>query len=141
MPNAVLDTATAAAYVKRWGEADFSVLPEFDGATESQVVVTDTSAFDGVEPPHHYTVVGGVVTLLSPANQAIADAAVESADNAALKGAPSIARVFANAGQLPIPPPISGAFVAIVNGPGGLPGLALSTNTGWVLFAADSSLP
>lgn len=138
MPNAVIDTTTGTGYTKAWGDVDFTPLL---GPGEAQVAVNDDSPRpDPNEPLYHYGVVGGNFALLSPANQAIADADVSAADNATLKNAQVVARVFQTAAQLPLPPPISRALVAVVNGPGGLPGLALSTNTQWILFAADSSV-
>ncbi len=135
MPNAVLDTATGTGYVKRWGDADFSATL---GADETQVPLNDGEVKpDPSEPNRHYTITAGAFVLLSPADQATADLAY----NQTLQGAQVIAKVFQNLADLPVPPPVAGAFVAIVNGPGGLPGLALTTNTNYILFAADSSFP
>lgn len=131
MPNAVLDTLTGTGYVKRWGDTDFSAGL---AAGETQVALNAGQVKpDDTQPNRHYTVTAGVFVLLSAPNQALADAAY----NATLQGAQVVTRVFQTVAQLPLPPPVSGAFVGIVNGPGGLPGLALSTNTFWVLFAAD----
>jgi len=131
MPNAVLETSTGVSSVRRWGEADFT--PTLAGDEIQVALNPDASKSDPDAPNRHYTVVAGDFSLLSPADQATADAAFD----ATLRRAQSIAKVFQNAAQLPLPPPIEGVFVAIVNGPGGLPGLALSTPTFWVLFAAD----
>lgn len=135
MPNAVLDTLTGVGYVKRWGDADFSGSL---AAGETQVPLNDGETKpDPAEPNRHYTITAGAFVLLSAPDQATADAAYD----ATLQGAQVIAKVFQNLADLPVPPPVAGAFVAIVNGPNGLPGLALTTNTNYVLFAADSSFP
>ena len=131
MPNAVLDTTTGVGYVKRWGEADFSASLV---AGEVQVALNDGEQKpDGTEPNRHYTVTAGAFALLSPADQATADAAYQ----ATLQNVQVIKYTFQTAADLPLPPPIQGAIVAIVNGPGGLPALAVSAPTFWVLFAAD----
>lgn len=135
MPNAVLDTVTGVGYVKRWGDADFSATVV---AGEVQVALNDGQVKpDPSEPNRHYTVTAGVFVLLNAADQATADTAFQ----ATLLGAQVVTHVFQTIADLPLPPPISGAFVGVVNGPGGLPGLALSTNTHWILFAADAQVP
>lgn len=131
MGFAVLDTVTGVGYVKRWGAVDFSPV----GAGEVQVALNDGEQKpDSSEPNRHYTVTAGAFVLLSAGDQAIADAAYQQT----LEGAQVVKYVFQQVTDLPLPPPISGALAGVVNGPGGLPGLALSTNTYWVLFAADS---
>lgn len=135
MPNAVLDTSTGTGYVKRWGDADFSANLAAD---EVQVALNEGQFKpDPTEPNRHYTVTAGVFVLLSPADQATADTAY----NQTLQGAQVIAKVFQNLADLPVPPPVAGAFIVIINGPGGLPGLALTTNTNYILYAADASYP
>lgn len=133
MANAVLDTTTGTDYVKRWGETDFEPV----SAGETQVTVNAGQSIPSAQPRQHFTVTAGNFVLLSASDQATADAAVEAERNANLQGTQAIARVFQNAADLPLPPPIARAIVAVVNGPGGLPGLAVSTPTFWVLFAAD----
>lgn len=139
MPNAVLETNTGLGYVRRWGDTDFSV-PGLAG-DEVQVALNDGQAPATGTPNRHYTVTAGAFVLLSAPDQATADADYQDQRNAQLADAQVVAAVFQNLADLPVPPPVPRAFVAIVNGPGGLPGLALSTNTNYILFAADSSYP
>lgn len=138
MPNAVLETNTGVSYVRRWGNTDFSTGLAAD---EVQVPLDEGQAPDPSEPNRHYTVTAGAFSLLSAPDQATADADYQAARDAQLADAQVVSAVFQNLADLPVPPPIPRAFVAIVNGPGGLPGLALSTNTGYVLFAADATHP
>jgi len=139
MPNAVLETNTGVSYVRRWGDTDFTVAGL--AGDEIQVVLNEGQTPAAGEPNRHYTVTLGVFTLLSAPDQATADADYTAQRNAQLADAQVVAAVFQNVADLPVPPPVARAFVAIVNGPGGLPGLALSTNTNYILFAADSSFP
>lgn len=138
MPNAVLETNTGVSYVRRWGEADFSAGLQPD---EVQVALNNGERPPPGVPDHHLTVTAGAFVVLSAPDQATADADRQAARNAQLADAQVVAAVFQNVGDLPVPPPIPRAIVAVVNGPGGLPGLAVSTPTGYVLFAADASYP
>jgi hypothetical protein len=139
MPNAVLETNTGLQYMRRWGDTDFTV-PGL-AADEIQVPLDPGQVPAAGEPNRHYTVVAGALSLLSAPDQATADADYEAARNAQLADAQVVAAVFQNLADLPVPPPVSRAFVVVVNGPGGMPGLALSTPTGYVLFAADATHP
>lgn len=136
MPNAVLDTATGTGYAKRFGFTDFTSQL---GPDDQQVVVNGPPV-PGT-PLKYQTVAGGVFQVLSPADQATVDAAIEAERAAKLQDAVVVARVFQNLADLPVPPPLARALVVVVNGPGGMPGLAISTPTGYVLFAADAMHP
>lgn len=136
MPNAVLDTATGTGYAKRFGFTDFTSQL---GPDETQVVVNGAPIAG--TPLRYQTVVGGVFQLLSAPDQSAVDASIDAAKAAALQDAVVISRVFQNLADLPVPPPVARALVVIINGPGGMPGLAISTPTGYVLFAADAVHP
>lgn len=138
MPNAVLETNTGVNYVRRWGNTDFSADLAAD---EVQVPLDEGQTSTPGEPDRHHTVTAGAFVLLSAPDQATADANWQSMRDAQLADAQVVAAVFQDVTDLPVPPPVPRAFVVVVNGPGNMPGLALSTPTGYVLFAADATYP
>ncbi len=139
MRNAVTDTALG--YVKRWSNTDFATDGSFDAATETQVSLNDgTVPVVGITLFHN-KVVSGAFASQSPAEEAATDAARAAEAQSEATGAVRIERVVANPGQLPVPPPQGGLLVGVVNTGGGVPGLALSTGTGWAIFASTTTIP
>lgn len=143
--NAVLDLLSGVPYLVRGGNVDFAAQPDWDPASFTQVTIDPTGPgqkrpLPGV-PRRYQTATAAGFTELSAPDKATVDAFLSAQRLARLDDAVVIAAVFPNLAALPVPPPKAGAFVVVTNGPGGLPGLAMSTPTGYILFAADGSYP
>ena len=132
-------TLTATGQLLRWDAGDN--IP-FDAATETShamLAPVYPQLVDG-EPVHHHKVVSGAVVLMNTGEQTAADAVTNAKDQTAAQGALIIGRTVGSVSNLPVPPPRPGLLVAVRN-IGGSPGLALSTNAGWVLFASTGTVP
>ena len=139
MTDRVAVTLTSTLQLLRWtvGATD----PSFNPATETLHALIRPVVIAAGTVKRHYKVVGGIAVIMTPAEQAVVDAATAAAEQAAATGAVRIDRVVSNPGQLPIPPPRAGLLVGVANTGGGVPGLAMSTGTGWAIFASSSTIP
>ena len=132
-------TLTSTGELLRWDAG--GAIP-FDAGTETShamLAPVSPQLVDG-ELKRHHKVVAGAVVLMDAAEKAVVDTATDTKEQAAATGATVLGRTVQGPGALPVPPPRPGLLVAVRN-IGGSPGLALSTQTGWVLFASTGAVP
>ena len=127
----VTSLATGAVY--KWGiDVDFT--GQFDPGTYQQVDLLDTAVLVAGIPKYYNKVSAGLLVEMTALEKTAALAEWEDYKSSLYNGSPQILAKFQTQAQLPIPPGEKGYLVGVVNLNGTGPGLAISTNTGWVLF-------
>jgi hypothetical protein len=128
---------TGAVY--KWGhDQDFS--GTFNPAQFQQVTLADTATFIVGLKQQYHKVVAGLLVEMTAGEKATAETELEAYLSALYNGSPQIKAKFQTEAQLPIPPGDRGYLVGVVNLLGSGPGLAISTNAGWVLFKQSGSI-
>lgn len=139
MTDRVAVTLTSTLQLLRWtvGATD----PSFKPASETLHALTRPVKLAAGVPRWHHKVNAGLVVVMTAPERAVVDAAMAAKAQAEAAGAVRIERVVSNPGELPVPPPRAGLLVGVANTGGGVPGLAMSTGTGWAIFASSSTIP
>lgn len=137
MKRVVTSLTTGAVY--KWGiDADFT--GTFNPATHQQIDLLDNAEIIPGLKKHYHKVVSGLLVEMPAGEKTAADIEYELYMSARYNGSPQIKAVFANEAALPIPPGDRGYLVGVVNLQGTGPGLAISTNSGWVLFKQSGQI-
>lgn len=133
----VTSLATGAVY--KWG-IDYDFTGQFDPGTYQQVDLLDTAQFIAALPKYYHKVDSGLLVEMSAPEKAAALAEWEAYISSMYNGSPQIKASFATEASLPMPPGDKGYVVTVGNIGGTGRGLALSTNTGWVLFKQSGTI-
>lgn len=137
MKRVVTSIATAAVY--KWGhDTDFT--GTFNPAQFQQVDLLDTATFIPGLVQIYHKVSGGLLVEMTAGEKTAALTEYEAYLSARYNGSPQIKAIFATEAALPIPPGDRGYLVGVVNLQGTGPGLAISTNSGWVFFKQSGSV-
>jgi len=138
MPKRVV-TSLATGAVYKWGiDADFT--GTFNPATHQQVDLLDEAQFIAGLPKYYHKVTAGLLVEMSAGEKAAALAEWEAWLAGLYNGSPQIKASFPTEAALPIPPGDRGYIVTVANIGGTGRGLALSTNTGWILFKQSGTV-
>lgn len=138
MPKRVV-TSLAAGAVYKWG-IDIDFTGQFDPGTYQQVDLLDSAEFIPGLPKWHHKVVAGLLVEMTVGEKAIATTEWEAYLSSLYNGSPQVKASFPTEASLPIPPGDRGYIVTVGNLMGTGRGLAMSTNTGWILFKQDGSV-
>lgn len=137
MKRVVTSLATGAVY--KWGiDADFT--GQFDPGTYQQVDLLDTAQFIPGLAKYYHKVDSGLLVEMTAPEKAAALSEYEAYLSSIYNGSPQVKASFATEANLPIPPGDRGYIVTVGNLMGTGRGLAMSTNTGWILFKQDGSI-
>lgn len=137
MKRVVTSIATGAVY--KWGiDTDFT--GTYNPATHQQVDLLDTAQFIAGLAKYYHKVSSGLLVEMTAGEKIAALAESEAWLAALYNGSPQIKAKFATEAALPIPPGDRGYLVGVVNLQGSGPGLAISTNSGWVFFKQSGSI-
>lgn len=133
----VTSIATGAVY--KYGiDADFT--GQFDPGTYQQVDLLDAAQFIVGLPKYHHKVVSGLLVEMSAGEKTAATTEWDNYMSSIFNGSPQIKASFPTEASLPIPPADKGYIVTVGNLMGTGRGLAMSTNTGWILFKQDGTV-
>jgi hypothetical protein len=137
MKRVVTSLTTAAVW--KWGiDQDFT--GSFDPLKYVQVDLLDNAAFIPQLKRQYHKVSSGLLVEMTAAEKIAADAEIETVINETFHGSPQIKASFATQANLPLPPSDKGYIVTVANIGGTGRGLALSTNTGWILFKQSGTV-
>jgi len=137
MKRVVTSLTTGAVY--KWGiEADFT--GTFNPLIYQQVDLLDTAQFIAGLPKYYHKVDAGLLVEMSVAEKSVALVEWEAYWSALYNGSPQIKASFPTETDLPMPPGDRGYVVTVGNIGGTGRGLAMSTNTGWILFKQSGSV-
>ncbi len=110
------------------------------------IINPDLSALSGV-PAKYWKIVADTVVEMTQTEKdavdaaaAVAATAAAAALNADMTDALQVRNTAADAASLPVPPPRSGAVVSVQDVGAGLPGIAVSNDVGWLLFAKTGEI-
>ena len=110
-----------------------------DFPTADWVINPDISPVAG-EPAKYWVLIGDTLSVMDQAAKDALDAstaaAAEAAQKASVSGSPSV-REYATTADLPLPPPKANLVVSLTDSGSATPGMAISTTTGWMVFASD----
>ncbi len=98
----------------------------------SWVIDPDMSAVANV-PQKYWLLTGDVVSEMDQAAKDVVNAAAAAAQKAAAAGA-AMVREYATTGDLPQPPPRANLVVSLTDSGSAIPGMAISTGAGWMVF-------
>lgn len=138
MPKRVV-TSIATGAVYKWGiDVDFT--GTFNPALFQQIDLLDTAQFIAGLVKYYHKVSAGLLVEMTAGEKTAALAEWEAYLAALYNGSPQIKASFATEAALPIPPGDRGYLVTVGNIGGTGRGLALSTNTGWILFKQSGTV-
>ena len=110
------------------------------------IINPDLSALAGV-PTKYWKVVGDTVIEMTQTEKDAVDAAAAAAaiakaaqDNANFSAALTVRNTVRDAAALPVPPAQAGLVVSVSDTGAGVPGLAVSNDVGWLLFARSGEI-
>ncbi len=81
----------------------------------------------------YWVLTGDVLSEMDQAAKDVVDAAAAAAQRAAVSGSTSV-REYATTADLPRPPPSPNLMVSLTDSGSAIPGMAISTDVGWMVF-------
>jgi hypothetical protein len=112
----------------------------FDPVKFLQIDLIDNAAIIPGLKMYYHKVVAGLLAEMTAGEKTAADTEYDAYMSARYNGSPQIKAIFANEAALPSPPGDRGYLVGVINLQSSGPGLAISTNSGWVLFKQSGSI-
>lgn len=132
----VTDNGTGG--VIKYGRTDFT--GTFNPAIETQHILDDLAQFVEGVPTYYHKVVANLLEEMTAPEKAAVDTYRENKQLNELKFPTVVQKIVAVLGDLPVPPPKMGVIIGVQN-IAGSPGIAISTNTNYIVFQSDGVHP
>lgn len=132
----VTDNGTGG--VIKYGRTDFT--GTFNPAIETQHILDDLAQFVEGVPTYYHKVVANLLEEMTAPEKAAVDVYRENKELNELKFPAVVQKIVAVLGDLPVPPPKMGVIIGVQN-IAGSPGIAISTNTNYIVFQSDGVHP